>query len=258
MEGAETSLCRCCRALSLSVKDFITPCIATAGYLRPSRPLLEDTPGNLMQRQSCPLCRLILFNLSQHERGALPVRETVWDLRWFVQNPEYDWQNGQGSALYASFRGSPPRKHMLYRMELFELFEHRDTVRLLRPRAVNETGIDIDQVKAWIHRCQSLHSKACEENIFFKGYTDKQRYSFWIVDVRNQCLTRIGRRQTYLTLSYVWGTTNNVATGKADLGWFRLPGAFRRLDLPRTIRDAMDLTRDLGFLYLWVDSLCIV
>ncbi|EIW52281.1 HET-domain-containing protein, partial [Trametes versicolor FP-101664 SS1] len=60
----------------------------------------------------------------------------------------------------------------------------------------------------------------------------------------------------YLALSYVWGeeqphqtTTSNVSAYSAGIDAFLLP---------QTIRDAISVTRTLGFQYLWVDSLCIV
>lgn len=64
-----------------------------------------------------------------------------------------------------------------------------------------------------------------------------------------------GQRGKYLALSYVWGgdqvhktTTSNISAYEhgIDLGL-----------LPATIRDAIHVTRALGFQSLWVDSLCI-
>ncbi|KAI0106422.1 heterokaryon incompatibility protein-domain-containing protein [Nemania sp. FL0031] len=68
-----------------------------------------------------------------------------------------------------------------------------------------------------------------------------------------------GRRGQYIALSYCWGepiaavpivmlTTENLESFQA-----RLPTA-----LPKTIQDAIDVTRDLGYQYIWIDRFCIV
>ncbi|SPO04662.1 related to protein TOL [Cephalotrichum gorgonifer] len=64
---------------------------------------------------------------------------------------------------------------------------------------------------------------------------------------------------SYLALSYCWG--------KRDPSWTPIELRTDNLDslvsgidferLPRSIQDAIIVTRDLGFRYLWVDSLCI-
>lgn len=61
---------------------------------------------------------------------------------------------------------------------------------------------------------------------------------------------------SYLALSYCWGSENNVTLNQANLDEFQqqipLPS------LPPTIQDAIATTKDLGYEYLWVDSLCII
>ncbi|KAH9887389.1 heterokaryon incompatibility protein-domain-containing protein [Cubamyces lactineus] len=64
-------------------------------------------------------------------------------------------------------------------------------------------------------------------------------------------------RDSYVALSYVWGPDGQPhRTTKANL-----PDYMRRIKrgvLPRTIRDAIRVTRALGARYLWIDSLCII
>ena len=65
-----------------------------------------------------------------------------------------------------------------------------------------------------------------------------------------------GKKGLYLALSYCWGYSQSyVLTTK------NLEGFMRELDvnmLPRTISDAIQVTKCLGFKYLWVDALCIM
>lgn len=61
----------------------------------------------------------------------------------------------------------------------------------------------------------------------------------------------------YLTLSYCWGAGN----APARTTWANFAARRREIDygiLPKTIRDAIDLTRALGEAYLWVDAICII
>ncbi|KAH6871572.1 heterokaryon incompatibility protein-domain-containing protein, partial [Thelonectria olida] len=61
----------------------------------------------------------------------------------------------------------------------------------------------------------------------------------------------------YLILSYCWGRSNETAkTTKSNI-----QERMKRIDigsLPKTIRDAIQLTRALGERYLWVDAVCII
>ena len=65
-----------------------------------------------------------------------------------------------------------------------------------------------------------------------------------------------GQKGRYCALSYSWGRSKSFRTHKATYQG-RIRG-FKHEDLPTTIRDAVCLTRCLGFQYIWVDALCIV
>ncbi|KAN0112248.1 HET domain containing protein [Hyaloscypha variabilis] len=69
-------------------------------------------------------------------------------------------------------------------------------------------------------------------------------------------ITRTEDRFKYLALSYSWGGAQEVTTTKATL--IDRQHGIRLYNLLPTIQDAIQVTRDLGFRYLWIDALCII
>ncbi|KAG9197726.1 hypothetical protein G6514_001117 [Epicoccum nigrum] len=69
--------------------------------------------------------------------------------------------------------------------------------------------------------------------------------------------THVGTRCAYAALSYRWGTTEQVKLSSAEVKNFSKKGVLVS-SLPRTIQDAIFTTRQLGLMYLWVDTLCII
>jgi hypothetical protein len=65
-----------------------------------------------------------------------------------------------------------------------------------------------------------------------------------------------GRTGKYVTLSYRWGLTPNFKTKRRNLA--RRVTGFSFTGLPRTLRDAVTVTRRLGIRYLWIDAVCII
>ncbi|KAF2872192.1 heterokaryon incompatibility protein-domain-containing protein [Massariosphaeria phaeospora] len=64
-----------------------------------------------------------------------------------------------------------------------------------------------------------------------------------------------GMSGKYTALSYVWGKQNHYTTTKSSIDNHRQGIALD--ELPKTLQDAVTLTRKLGVQYLWVDALCI-
>ncbi|KAK1826627.1 heterokaryon incompatibility protein-domain-containing protein [Podospora conica] len=60
----------------------------------------------------------------------------------------------------------------------------------------------------------------------------------------------------YTTLSYVWGDDQSSKTTTATLAQNETRIAVS--SLPKTIRDAIHVTRQIGVRFLWIDSLCII
>lgn len=68
--------------------------------------------------------------------------------------------------------------------------------------------------------------------------------------------TTPAEKTQYATLSHRWGTTPLTTTTVSDLQQ-RLTRIYLE-SLPKTFREAISFTRDMGIRYLWIDSLCIV
>ncbi|KAF2791804.1 HET-domain-containing protein [Melanomma pulvis-pyrius CBS 109.77] len=63
----------------------------------------------------------------------------------------------------------------------------------------------------------------------------------------------------YTTLSHCWGTSGIPDGGKTTAETIDKRASGIDLEtLPRTFRDAIDVTRRLGFQYLWIDALCLI
>ncbi|KAJ6487832.1 heterokaryon incompatibility protein-domain-containing protein [Mycena sanguinolenta] len=60
----------------------------------------------------------------------------------------------------------------------------------------------------------------------------------------------------YVALSYVWGEKQPHSTTTANFKNYT--AAINLLLIPKTIRDAITVTRKLGLRYLWVDAFCII
>ncbi|KAH8732031.1 heterokaryon incompatibility protein-domain-containing protein [Phaeosphaeriaceae sp. PMI808] len=60
----------------------------------------------------------------------------------------------------------------------------------------------------------------------------------------------------FLALTYCWGASQQSKTTKANIS--RLERELIVSDLPRTLQDAILMTRALNFEYIWIDSICIL
>jgi hypothetical protein len=68
--------------------------------------------------------------------------------------------------------------------------------------------------------------------------------------------TQEGERGPYLTLSYCWGKLPQYVTTKKTINDESY--TIQLDNLSQTVKDAVSVTRQLGFQYLWIDALCIV
>ncbi|KAJ9150280.1 HET-domain-containing protein [Pleurostoma richardsiae] len=123
-------------------------------------------------------------------------------------------------------------------------------------------------MRSWINICETQHKDACAPIEGRSAFLDLIRQtSFGVIDVADLQLTQLpivdGKPARYAALSYVWGPerTEDHRTLRSNVFERIKHGGLEQLvseSLPSTIKHAIQLVRDLGERYLWVDSLCIV
>jgi hypothetical protein len=116
----------------------------------------------------------------------------------------------------------------------------------------NEASISL--CKTWINRCRSLHHRSCSRP---DGLQNPTR----LIVVNNEkarlVLTAdLPELVYYTTLSHCWGTLKILRLLKNNL--IRLQEEIPWDELCKTFQDACIVTQELGFEYIWIDSLCII
>ncbi|KAK4656244.1 hypothetical protein QC762_309610 [Podospora pseudocomata] len=121
---------------------------------------------------------------------------------------------------------------------------------------------DFRNIRHWIHNCDRLHTD-CPPTP--NQHRQPHEIPSWVLDLRNGCIVPGSTASRYVALSYVWSTieseklTLELWTG--NLRQFQKSGfldGMKQGFLPEVISDAIDLVKQLGERYLWVDRLCIV
>ena len=110
--------------------------------------------------------------------------------------------------------------------------------------------------RIWIEECQMKHINC--------PTPEDPLLPTRVVDVGNEEGTspiklRVGTNQErakYAALSYCWGGSQSVALVKSTLDTMK--GGISTHNLPKTLCDAIEVTKKLGLSFLWVDALCIL
>lgn len=109
----------------------------------------------------------------------------------------------------------------------------------------------------WLKECLEEHttcSRVCES----RGQKLPKR----VIDVSGTHLRLVqsrGRWDSYVALSHCWGAksdSNLLRCTTANMTEFRREIPLDRM--PKTFRDAVEITRMVGFRFLWIDALCII
>ena len=111
----------------------------------------------------------------------------------------------------------------------------------------------ITMIKSWIKDCLENHGTSCP--------SVQETLPTRVIDVGNSsrepCLyITNGQIGTWVSLSHCWGKDTPFVTDSQNVAERRSKIVITTM--PKTIRDAILITRKLGYRYLWIDSLCIL
>lgn len=245
---------------------------------------LEDINS---RRDECPFCRLVIYSVLDQfsakledgqEAPDLEQNPKIWDEREAVCSAS--WQidgrvlvrdkEGKVTGSRAATRrillhwekpAASPSAGPLPFIDTYVVLmasQTRENPGLFLGRPSSTARIDAAAIRKWIELCGEHHGPDCAlQPSDFSPWSS----FFGVIDVEEMMLTSLPKGAKYVTLSYVWGRNQNVfRTIKDNIRNLLRPGGVRkqREQLPRTIRDAIDLCTALGERYLWVDALCII
>ncbi|KAJ3542164.1 hypothetical protein NM208_g4244 [Fusarium decemcellulare] len=222
----------------------------------------------------CYLCRILRAQVVHHQYNALPA--------WVAENIE----TGRCSLKLETrtFSGSMEIAICFYVGEyLIMILAHRASTRAIETKGMVGAQIkrfaphmlhrDLESliqgpIHTWIDDCihrRGAHSQCDTRKLKQDGdsYPPTRVIDVGVepsptirVVVPKEDLTEPDKLQ-YLALSYCWGAANEPAKTTRSTIDTRRRG-FPLNGLPKTIQDAVKLTRLLGFRYLWVDAICII
>ncbi|KAK2609863.1 hypothetical protein N8I77_003340 [Diaporthe amygdali] len=109
----------------------------------------------------------------------------------------------------------------------------------------------------WLVRCESNHTECIQKDI------NHFKYPMRLIDITDQAQRLITLDMSsdtdvhYVALSHCWGTAQPLKTCRENIDRHITYG-MSQTELPATFRDAIQVSRNLGFKYIWIDSVCII
>jgi hypothetical protein len=117
------------------------------------------------------------------------------------------------------------------------------------------SSVAFSQAKTWLEDCDSSHVDCSRQEACYMPSR--------LLDVSCENTSEViklvestGLAGNYVALSYCWGQDQKKVLTRTGLHEFM--EGWPVDSLPRTIQDAIDITRKLRIRYLWVDALCII
>jgi hypothetical protein len=120
------------------------------------------------------------------------------------------------------------------------------------PAPASKQGIE--KIREWVRHCDQNHGDACKPS--GSGTLPSRVIDVSGGDKLKLYETENVKQGRYAALSYCWGGPQKFQTDSSTI--LDRKQGFSINDLPKTLQDAVRVTRELGIQYLWVDSMCII
>jgi hypothetical protein len=237
--------------LSFSYKEVLTYARNGCGFFARAlrEPKLWDMPKSLQKDAE------LQMSLTWIDDG--PSFHDVY-IRW--THPTEYLEDQELEDLHAfTGKGKPPLSFMY-----FNLTEHLLDTPLAPYISSRPCGLFVfhqetkNNVKRWLDRCQESHS-FCNNITEALPFTERPTR---LVAIGSETIhleeMNTTNPKNYVVLSYCWGDDSKREWHTTHQNSEDYQKLIEYETLPQTIKDAVHITRELGYGYLWVDALCII
>ena len=239
----------CARCLAIDIEQILSSRIRSHPRGRPVADLKGDPQE--WERSQCPLCQFLAV-MRPYPSSDGAVEELVLCA---FHTDDLLWSYPDECILLAVLRKND-RKGRSASAQVLKSTQStgficstnppsfRDSSKTMRGRLIEPESINFDLLRRWLMSCEDRHQKTCNNEA-----------AYWVTSLKViDCITRkfepAPLKCKYVTLSYVWGQPKR---GDAEV----LNGASLPEQVPRTIEDAIAVTKALRLRYLWLDRYCI-
>jgi hypothetical protein len=274
--SVDDNLCKYCRKLTKDILgDPVAPAVgwetvhskSSLIYLKEHH---DGTRRSLLQsaKDGCDLCELLAKHFSDMNEN-LDIGLEYHIFNWVEVPKKCEFLLGLGSLSRwlkdISERDKFPIVFRFFRRNgsdtnwsnLDSQINFRDGIwppLLTWPNQFPDSDEAIHRAQRWLLECTEIHMKCSRSpTVLPKRVLDlgpSESHEMIVLYVTN------GEVAPYVTLSYAWGKSPALKTTTDNLHEHCAGIPFTAF--PKTLRDAISLTKRLGFKYLWIDALCII
>lgn len=124
-----------------------------------------------------------------------------------------------------------------------------------------------EDCRIWLDNCCQHHGEQCANPDWYTKLPLPWGRHFRLIEIDDRRgvmfkVVKVAAMMTavpeYAALSYVWGDAGRIALNLRENNIEELSRRIPPGRLAKTVADAIEVTRQLGLKYLWVDSLCII
>lgn len=261
VELAHETARMCARCETIDVESLLDPQLEVP--LHGLHVLSLGNPNSKEFRKLCPLCELFLSVATRYKRVYRlelrlfdRVEESPFSQEERMSNVHKD-DGGVDQRFLAVVRQN---KKLVYDYNLAHEIVSRG---LLLPYSfpfrhacsidiVNRSSVRYDLLTDWLENCAVSHGESCR-----RSNENNPSIQLYGLDCLNNTIVPLSQNEKYVALSYVWGTTADAARFSVSTTNDDRVITLQPSDIPLTIRDAIEVVKEIGKRYLWVDRYCI-
>ncbi|KAI9797296.1 MAG: hypothetical protein M1835_001314 [Candelina submexicana] len=261
------TLCEVCQTLHLHVERFVVIPQDEAQNDDDDGPRQLGFLVDIRKKTFCPFCRLVVNAANRLRPQVLHNTATGQQgprcyMRWLIDGQQIVRTGNDEENIY---RARTRRIHIyadppVFRDAYLALLADDAPSPLYFGRIIPNYETDFSLLRQWPSLCERYHGVVCNEPLTPKVLETNGSSSLRLIDVQQLCIVSAPPGCRYIALSYLWGRNarSQFRATKENMASLGVRRSLAKVELPKTIGDAIVLVTKLGERYLWVDSLCLV